>query len=61
MVTAAPPWPTCPTLLLTGAETWFEFDTAGAAHLERVTVPGGHSVLWDAFPQTAEAVGRFLD
>ena len=60
MVTPAPPWPACPTLLVAGAQTWFEFDTAGAPHLERVTVPGGHSVLWDAFPETAEAVARFL-
>lgn len=28
--------------------------------LEVVTVPGGHSVLWDAFDQSADAVERFL-
>ena len=28
--------------------------------LEVVTVPGGHSVLWDALDETATAVGRFL-
>ena len=29
-------------------------------HLTVVTVPGGHSVLWDAFTETADAVERFL-
>lgn len=28
--------------------------------LEVVRVPGAHNVLWDAFDETAEAVGRFL-
>jgi lipase len=28
--------------------------------LEIATVPGGHNVLWDAYPETADAVERFL-
>jgi hypothetical protein len=28
--------------------------------LEVVVVPAGHSVLWDAFDQTADAIERFL-
>jgi lipase len=31
------------------------------ADLEVVTVPGGHTVLWDAFDQTADAIARFLE
>jgi lipase len=34
---------------------------AGAGEaVEIVTVPGGHSVLWDAFGPTADAIERFL-
>ena len=29
-------------------------------HLEAVTVPGGHVVLWDAFAETADAVAEFV-
>ena len=29
-------------------------------HVEVVTVPGGHVLLWDAFDETADAVVRFL-
>jgi lipase len=29
-------------------------------HAELVTVPGGHIVYWDAFDETAAAIGRFL-
>jgi pimeloyl-ACP methyl ester carboxylesterase len=29
--------------------------------IEIVEVPGGHMVLWDAYEQTADAVGRFLE
>jgi len=32
-----------------------------AAHVETVTVPGGHSVLWDDFEATADAIARFLN
>ena len=28
--------------------------------LEVVTVPGGHTVYWDALDETAEALTRFL-
>jgi pimeloyl-ACP methyl ester carboxylesterase len=54
-------------LLVHGAESHvvpgevvaFVRDGAGTA-VQIVTVPGGHSVLWDAFDATADAVARFL-
>ena len=56
-----------PTLLVLGAESYLPYDHLLDAHrealgdlLEVVTVPGGHTVLWDALDETAEAVGRFL-
>jgi lipase len=56
-----------PTLLVVGAET----DVAVPAVVEAmrfelgerltdVTVPGRHVVLWDAFDETADAIGAFL-
>ncbi len=33
---------------------------AYAAHAEIVAVPGKHMVMWDAFDEVADAVGRFL-
>jgi lipase len=35
--------------------------TGAGDAVEIVTVPGGHDVLWDALPETADAVGRYLD
>ena len=29
--------------------------------LEVVAVPGGHIVLWDAYPETSAAIADFLD
>ena len=56
-----------PTLLVLGAGSYLSYDHLLEAHrdalgdlLEVVTVPGGHTVLWDALDETAEAVGRFL-
>lgn len=56
-----------PTLLVLGAESYLPYDHLLEAHrealgdlLEIVTVPGGHTVLWDALPETASAVGEFL-
>ena len=59
MTTASPPWPTCPTLVVVGARSWIPLDIPAEA--ETVTVPGGHSVLWDDFDATALAVARFLN
>jgi lipase len=56
-----------PTLLVLGESSYLSYDHLLDAHraalgdlLEVVTVPGGHSVLWDALDETADAVGEFL-
>jgi len=57
-----------PTLLVVGALS--KIVSAGEDELYRaalgdllqvVVVPGGHTVLWDAFEETATAIERFLD
>jgi lipase len=60
LATAAPPWPRCPTLVVLGERSWVPNRVPRMAHLTSVPVPGGHSVLWDDFDETAEAVARFL-
>lgn len=63
-----PPWPArVPTLLVIGVESHLvleeQVETYQAAVGEALrveTVPGGHTVLWDAFAETAGAVERFL-
>ena len=57
-----------PTLLVLGEESYLPYDHLLEAHrnalgdlLEVVTVPGGHTVLWDALDETAAAVAAFLD
>jgi lipase len=56
-----------PTLLVLGEDSYLPYDHLLDAHraalgdlLEVVVVPGGHSVLWDAFEETAAAVAGFL-
>jgi lipase len=56
-----------PTLLVLGERSYLPYDHLLDAHraalgdlLEVVVVPGGHSVLWDALEETADAVARFL-
>jgi len=56
-----------PTLLLLGESSYVPYDHLLDAHraalgelLEVVVVPGGHTVLWDAFDETAAAVAAFL-
>lgn len=69
LATAPPPFETVrvPTLLVVGALS--KIVSAGEVELYRaalgelldvVVVPGGHTVLWDAFEETAAAVERFL-
>jgi lipase len=59
MAREAPPLdPDRPTLVVTSDRSWIPPHARGT--VEEV-VPGGHSVLWDAFEQTADAVRRFLD
>ncbi len=56
-----------PTLLVLGESSYLPYDHLIDAHraalgdlLEVVGVPGGHTVLWDAFVETSEAVVSFL-
>ena len=56
-----------PTLLLIGNDSWLVLDdqleryrAALGDLLEVATVPGGHTVLWEAFAKTADAVEAFL-
>lgn len=69
MATPAPPFESLrlPTLLVVGALS--KTVSAGEVELYRaalgdllevVVVPGGHTVLWDAFRETADAIERFL-
>lgn len=55
------------TLVVSGADTYVPYEPFEEAHraalgdlLEVVTVPGGHTVLWDAFEATAAATRAFL-
>ena len=57
-----------PTLLVLGERSYLPYDHLLEAHraalgdlLEVVVVPGGHSVLWDALDETAEAIADFLE
>jgi lipase len=68
-VIASPPPPPArvPTLIVLGEQSWLLVDEHVEAYraelgslLEVVTVPGGHTVFWDALDDTAEAVARFL-
>jgi lipase len=56
-----------PTLVVLGSDSYLPYDHLLDAHraalgdlLEVVVVPGGHTVLWDALEETADAVARFL-
>lgn len=56
-----------PTLLVLGERSYLPYDNLLEAHqaalgdlLEVVVVPGGHSVLWDALDETANAIVAFL-
>jgi lipase len=56
-----------PTLLVLGERSYLPYEHLLDAHaavlgdlLQVVRVPGGHTVLWDALEETAEAVSSFL-
>jgi len=56
-----------PTLLVLGEDSYVTYDHLLDAHrealgdlLQVVTVPGGHTVLWDALEETAGAISSFL-
>jgi lipase len=55
------------TLIVLGAQSWLLLDEHVEAYraalgdlLEVVTVPGGHTVFWDALAETTEALESFL-
>ncbi len=57
-----------PTLLVLGEQSYLPYDHLLDAHraalgdlLEVAVVPGGHSVLWDAFEVTAEVIADYLE
>ena len=60
MASTTPPWPGCPTLVVTGERSWLEIAVPRKSNIAQVVVPGGHSVLWDDFDATADAIVRFL-
>jgi lipase len=69
MASAPPPFEQVrvPTLLVLGEDSYLPYDALLEAHraavgelLQVVTVPGGHTVLWDALEETAAAIDRFL-
>jgi lipase len=56
-----------PTMIVAGLASKFvsvgeveHYRSSLGDRLEVVVVPAGHSVLWDAFDQTADAIARFL-
>jgi pimeloyl-ACP methyl ester carboxylesterase len=68
VMASAPPAPArVPTLIVLGAQSWLTLDEQERTYadalgdlLELVTVPGGHTVYWDALAETTEAVRPFL-
>jgi lipase len=60
MASTTPPWPRCPTLVVCGERSWIPVVVPRNGHITRVDVPGGHSVLWDDFDATADAIVQFL-
>jgi lipase len=60
MARPAPPVADVPTLVVVGDRSPLDVDLSRYAAAEAVTVPGGHSILWDAFGETADALERFL-
>ena len=67
MASEPPSFPRVPTLLVLGKLSWLLLDQQAAAYraalgdlLRVVEVPGGHTVLWDDFDETATAVEEFL-
>ncbi len=67
MASQPPRFVRIPTLLVLGEQSYLPYDHLLDEHraalgdrLEVVVVPGGHSVLWDAFEETASAIAEFL-
>jgi lipase len=67
MATVPPPPARVPTLIVLGADSWLTLDEQADAYrtalgdlAEIVTVPGGHTVYWDALEETSDALTSFL-
>jgi len=60
MANEPPPWPRCPTLVVTGERSWIPVQVPTDGNIAHVRVPGGHSVIWDNFDETADAIVGFL-
>ncbi len=68
IMASAPPSPArVPTLMVLGAESWLTLDEHAEAYraalgdlFTLVTVPGGHTVYWDALEETRAALETFL-
>jgi lipase len=67
MASPSPPPAEVPTLIVLGAKSWLTLDEHVEVYrdalgdlVEVVTVPGGHTVYWDALDQTSEALAAFL-
>jgi lipase len=67
MASPPPPPAEVPTLIVLGADSWLTLEEhvdayrAALGDLVRVvTVPGGHTVYWDALEETGEALAAFL-
>jgi lipase len=68
IMATAPPMPAAvPTLIVLGADSWLTLDEQADAYraalgelLQLVTVPGGHTVYWDALDETSAALAAFL-
>ena len=60
MATEPPPWPQCPTLVVRGEQSWIRARVPRLGNIAQVIVPGGHSVLWDDFDATADAIVALL-
>ena len=61
MAAQAPPWPTVPDARRLRRALVDQARRPRIGNIAQVLVPGGHSVLWDDFDATADAVVRFLD
>jgi lipase len=67
MASPAPPPAEVPTLFVVGADSWLtvpeeieKYQAALGDLVEVVTVPGGHTVYWDALAETSAAIAAFL-
>lgn len=67
MASPSPAPAALPTLMVLGADSWLTNDDQEAVYraalgdlFELVTVPGGHTVYWDALDETGDALASFL-